>query len=194
MTVLGETTRVTLLVTQVLEQLGISYVVGGSLASSLHGVMRATLDVDIVADMHLHHIPALVAALEPEFYADGDMMRDAIERRSSFNLIHYATAFKVDIFIRKMRLFDRIQFERRVRSVVAGDPEKSIYVTSPEDIILAKLEWYRLGGEVSDRQWRDILGVMNVRAGDLDLAYLQRWATELQVAELLERALQANVG
>ncbi len=192
MTLLGESTRITLLVTQVLEQLGIPYVVGGSLASSLHGVMRATLDVDIVADMHLNQISALEAALAPEFYADGDMMRDAIERRSSFNLIHYATSFKVDIFIRKVRPFDHIQFERRVRAVVASDPEQSIYVTSAEDIILAKLEWYRLGGEVSDRQWRDILGVMSVRAGDLDLAYLQRWANELQVADLLERALQAS--
>lgn len=192
MTLLGESTRITLLVTQVLEQLGIPYVVGGSLASSLHGVMRATLDVDIVADMHLNQISAVEAALAPEFYTDGDMMRDAIERRSSFNLIHYATSFKVDIFIRKVRPFDHIQFERRVRAVVGSDPEQSIYVTSAEDIILAKLEWYRLGGEVSDRQWRDILGVLSIRAGDLDLAYLQRWATELQVADLLERALQAS--
>jgi hypothetical protein len=102
----GETTRITLLVAQTLEQLGIPYAVGGSLASSLHGVMRATLDVDIVADMKLEHVPPLVAALAPEFYADDEMMRDAIEHRSSFNLIHYKTAFKVDIFIRKLRPFD----------------------------------------------------------------------------------------
>lgn len=185
----GETTRITLLVAQTLEQLGIPYAVGGSLASSLHGVMRATLDVDIVADMKLEHIPPLVAALSTEFYADDEMMRGAIEHRSSFNLIHYETAFKVDIFIRKLRPFDRMQLRRRERSVIAIDPEQSIYVTSPEDTILAKLEWYRLGGEVSDRQWRDILGVMKTRAGELDLAYLQKWANELEVADLLDRAL-----
>lgn len=188
----GETTRITLLVTYVLEQLGIAYLVGGSLASSLHGVMRATLTVDIVADIQLKHIPALVAALAQEFYADAEMMQDAIERRSSFNLIHYATAFKVDIFIRKVRPFDQMQFERRVRSVIVADPEQSIYMASPEDIILAKLEWYRLGGEVSDRQWRDILGVMKVRAGELDLDYLQHWAKELQVADLFDRALRSS--
>lgn len=186
----GESTRITLLVTQTLEQIGIVYAVGGSLASSLHGVMRSTLDVDIVADMRLEHIPPLVAALAEEFYADDEMMRDAIKRHSSFNLIHYETAFKVDIFVRKLRPFDQMQLERRRTSVIANDPERSIYVTSPEDTVLAKLEWYRLGGEVSDRQWRDILGVLKTRAGELDLDYLHTWARELKVSDLLERVLQ----
>jgi len=186
----GETTRITLLVTQTLERLGIPYAVGGSLASSLHGVMRSTLDVDIVADMKLEHIPALIAALSKEFYADDEMIKDAIERRSSFNLIHYETAFKVDIFIRKLRAFDGMQLKRRRSLVITADPEESVYVVSPEDTILSKLEWYRLGDEVSDRQWRDILGVLKTRAGELDSAYLRKWADELKVSDLLERALQ----
>jgi hypothetical protein len=186
----GEATRITLLVTQTLEQLGIAYAVGGSLASSLHGVMRSTLDVDIVADMRLEHIPPLVAALSKEFYADAEMMRDAIENHSSFNLIHYETAFKVDVFICKLRAFDQMQLARRRTSVIATDPEQSVYVVSPEDTILAKLEWYRMGGETSDRQWRDILGVLKIRAGKLDLAYLQTWASKLNVSDLLERALE----
>lgn len=186
----GETTRITLLVAQTLEQIGIPYAVGGSLASSLHGVMRSTLDVDIVADMRLEHIQPLVAALSKEFYADDEMMRDAIEHQSSFNLIHYETAFKVDIFIRKLRAFDQMQLERRRTSVIATDPEQSVYVVSPEDIILSKLEWYRLGGEVSDRQWRDILGVLKTRAGELELDYLRKWAGELKVTDLLDRALK----
>ena len=186
----GEATRITLLVTRTLEQIGIPYAVGGSLASSVHGVMRSTLDVDIVADMRLEHIQPLVAALSSEFYADDEMMRDAIEHYSSFNLIHYETAFKVDIFIRKLRAFDQMQLERRRTSVIATDPEQSVYVVSPEDIILAKLEWYRLGGEVSDRQWRDILGVLKTRSGELDLAYMHQWAKELKVEDLLERALK----
>jgi hypothetical protein len=192
MTMPGESTRVTLLVTQTLEDLGIPYAVGGSLASSLHGVMRSTLDVDIVADMRLEHIQPLVAALSKEFYADDEMMKDAIEHKSSFNLIHYETAFKVDIFIRKSRAFDQMQLERRRTSVIATDPEQSVYVTSPEDVILSKLEWYRMGGEVSDRQWRDILGVLKTRAGELDLDYLRKWATELKVSDLLERALKES--
>lgn len=185
----NDSTHITLFVTQTLERLGILYAVGGSLASSLHGVMRSTLDVDIVADMRLEHIGPLVAALSKDFYADDEMMRDAIEHHSSFNLIHYETAFKVDIFIQKLRAFDKMQLERRRASVITTDPEQSIYVISPEDTILAKLEWYRMGGEVSDRQWRDILGVLKTRAGELDLAYLQKWAKGLKVSDLLERAL-----
>jgi len=172
----GEATRITLLVTQTLERLGVTYALGGSLASSLHGVMRSTLDVDIVADMQLEHIQPLVSALSKEFYADDEMMRDAIQHHSSFNLVHYETAFKVDIFIRKLRAFDQMQLERRKLSVITTDPEQSVYVVSPEDIILAKLEWYRMGGEVSDRQWRDILGVLKTRAGELDIDYFRTYA------------------
>lgn len=186
----GETARITLLVARALEQIGIPYAIGGSLASSLHGVMRSTLDVDIVADMRLEHVQPLVATLTKEFYADDEMMRDAIEHHSSFNLIHYETAFKVDIFIRKLRAFDQIQLERRRMAVIATDPEESAYIVSPEDIILSKLEWYRMGGEVSDRQWRDILGVLKTRAGELELDYLREWAAELKVGDLLERALR----
>ncbi len=186
----GESVRVTLLVTSALEKLGVRYAVGGSLSSSLHGVMRSTLDVDIVADLRLEHIQPLVAVLSKEFYADDEMMRDAIEHRSSFNLIHYETSFKVDIFIPKSRAFDQMQLERRTTSVVTTEPEHSLYVTSPEDVVLSKLEWYRMGGEVSDRQWRDILGVLKTKSGNLDLAYLHAWAKELKVADLLERAMK----
>lgn len=186
----GETARITMLVAKALEQIGIRYAIGGSLASSLHGVMRSTLDVDMIADMRLEHIQPLVAALTKEFYVDSEMMRDAIEHRSSFNLIHYETGFKVDIFIRKLRSFDQMQLERRRAAVIAIDPEESAYIVSPEDIILSKLEWYRMGGEVSDNQWRDILGVMKTRAGELDLSYLRTWAAELNISDLLERALK----
>jgi hypothetical protein len=190
MTVQGEATRITLLVTQTFERLGIPYAVGGSLASSLHGVMRSTLDVDIVADMKPEHVQPLVEALSKEFYADDEMMKDAIDHQSSFNLIHYETAFKVDIFICKSRAFDQMQLDRRRLSVITSNPEESVYVTSPEDTILAKLEWYRMGGEVSDRQWRDILGVLKTRAGELDLGYLRKWAAELHISDLVERVLK----
>jgi len=156
--------------------------------------MRSTLDVDIVADMRQEHIQPLVAALSEEFYVDEEMMRDALRRRSSFNLIHYETAFKVDIFIRKIRPFDQMQLERRKLAVIVADPEQSVYVLSPEDTLLAKLEWYRLGGEVSERQWRDVLGILQVREGELDLDYVRTWARELQVTDLLERALNEAGG
>lgn len=187
---LGETTRVLLLATQTLERLGIRYAVGGSLASSLYGVMRSTLDVDIVADIHPEHIPGLVAALREEFYVDDAMMRAAVEQCGSFNLIHYETAFKVDVFVRRLRPFDQMQLQRRKALVIAAEGKQRVYVVSPEDIILSKLEWYRMGGKVSDRQWRDVLGVLKARAGELDMDYLRTWAEELHVGDLLERALK----
>ncbi|OGO29479.1 MAG: hypothetical protein A2Z16_12045 [Chloroflexi bacterium RBG_16_54_18] len=188
----GDSIRVTLLATDVLEKLGIPYAIGGSLSSSVHGVMRATLDADIVADLRLEHKPAFIAALSPAFYADDEMIRDAILHRSSFNLIHYDTAFKVDIFIPKDRNFDRLQLQRRSASVITTDPERHVFVISPEDVILSKLEWYRLGGEVSDRQWRDILGVIKTKSRHLDIDYLHRMAKELKVEDLLDRALSED--
>lgn len=185
----GDAIRMTLLVTDVLEGMGISYAVGGSMSSSVHGIMRSTMDVDIVADLQLQHIPEFTAALSNEFYADDEMIRDAIEHHSSFNLIHLETAYKVDVFIPKQRVFDQLQLQRRMPSLIMTNPDRTIYVTSPEDIILSKLEWYRMGGEVSERQWRDILGVMKTRSGQLDLAYLRKLAKILKVDELFERIL-----
>jgi hypothetical protein len=189
MTMQGDAIQVILLATDIFEKMRIPYAVGGSISSSVHGVMRSTMDVDIVADMRLEHISGFVEALSTAFYADDEMIRDAINRHSSFNLIHLATAYKVDVFIPKQRAFDRMQLERRIATLITAEPEKAIYVTSPEDIILSKLEWYRAGDEVSDRQWRDILGVLKTKAGQLDLKYMRRWAKPLKVEELLEKAL-----
>jgi hypothetical protein len=180
---------VTLLVTQALEQLGAPYFIGGSLASAVHGVFRATADADLVADLRPEHAAPLAQALTGPFYVDEESIAEAIRRRRSFNVIHLDTMFKVDVFVSQERPFDRSQLERRVQQVVATGPERIGYFASAEDTVLAKLEWYRLGGEISDRQWRDILGVLKVQGERLDLGYLRRWAAELQVADLLEKAL-----
>lgn len=180
--------EVTLKVTGVLEALGVPYLIGGSLASTLYGMVRTTQDADIVAEMRLEHLSAFVVALQDEFYVDDEMIAEAIRRRSSFNIIHRETMFKVDVFIPSPRPFLQSQLARAKRQTFAD--EVGAMFASPEDVILSKLEWYRLGGEVSERQWRDVIGVLKVCAGDLDLNYLRKWAAELNVGDLLERALQ----
>ncbi|MBE7469220.1 MAG: hypothetical protein DPW09_25790 [Anaerolineae bacterium] len=184
-----EPVLVTLLVTNALETLGVPYLIGGSLASTLHGVVRTTLDTDLVAELRPEHITPLVQMLQNTFYIDAETAVEAVHRHSSFNLIHLETMFKVDIFVSKQRPFDQAQFARRETQVVTAEPEQTAYIASAEDTVLTKLEWYRLGGEVSERQWRDVLGVLKVQADRLDLDYLRRWAVELGVADLLEKAL-----
>jgi hypothetical protein len=189
---LAEPLAITLLVIDIFEELGVPYLIGGSLASALHGTARSTLDADLVADLQIEQVMPLVKMLQKEFYIDDRMIQDAIQHQSSFNVIHLATMFKVDVFVTKHRRFDQMVFQRRQLQVISNDPERKAYVTTAEDIILAKLEWYQMGGEVSDQQWRDILGVLKVQAGRLDLKYLSQWAAELKVADLLQRAMKES--
>jgi hypothetical protein len=186
----NEPVEVTLKVTDVLENLGVSYLIGGSLASTLHGMVRTTQDSDIVADLRLEHLQSFVAALQNEFYVDEEMIAESIQHNSSFNIIHRETMFKVDVFIPRQRPFLQSQYARAQKQTFTFETEVSAKFASPEDTILSKLEWYRMGGEVSDRQWRDILGVLKTNAGELDIPYLRKWAGELKVNDLLERALK----
>lgn len=194
MTALPTPINVMVSVTQTLEHLGIPYAVGGSMAAAVHGISRTTLDVDLVVALQMGDVTPLVQSLGDNFYADEGMIREAVERRGSFNLIHNQTLYKVDIFVTQSRPFDRQQIARRVRRVVDEETQRQVYLLSAEDIILAKLDWYRLGNSVSDRQWQDILGVLAVQKGQLDEAYLRQAAAELGVADLLERALRERDG
>ncbi len=188
--VLTEPLAVTLLVIQALDELGVPYFIGGSLASAVHGVVRTTMDVDLVAALEPGHVAPFVARLGEAFYADEGMIRDAVNRHSSFNVIHLESMFKVDVFVYKGRPFERVQFERRTLQSLSQDPPRAAYVTTAEDIILAKLEWYRQGGEISERQWRDVLNVVKVQGEVLDVEYLRHWATQLKIADLLARVLE----
>ena len=188
-TMVSSPIQVTLLVIEALEVLGVRYLIGGSVASALYGVERMTMDADVVADLRPEHVAPLAQWLGQSFYIDVPSILEAMMRQGSFNLIHQATMFKVDIFILKQRPFDQMQLSRRVEQPVAFEPERRAYFASVEDTILAKLEWYRLGDEVSERQWRDVLGVIRTQADRLDLGYLRQWANELDVADLLELAL-----
>ncbi len=173
-------------VLELLDGLGVRYVVGGSFASSAHGVPRSTNDADVVVDMSVSQAQGLAGQLGAGFYSDVRMMEDALQRGTSFNVIHLSSNFKIDFFPSGADPFRRSELTRR-RAELIG--QATVYFSSPEDIILAKLRWYRDGGEVSERQWRDILGVIEVQGERLDRAHLRRWAFELQVEDLLDRAL-----
>lgn len=191
---LTEQIAVVMQVIDALDGLGIRYAIGGSFASAVYGVMRATMDADLVVDLALPDVGPLARALIGDFYADVESMREAVQQQSSFNLIHLGTMFKVDVFVAKTRAFDRSQLARRQLVLLSEEPERQAYVASAEDTILAKLEWYRMGGEVSERQWRDVLGVLLVQGERLDLDYLKQMATHIRVLDLLKLALQATPG
>jgi hypothetical protein len=185
----AEAIRITLLVTIELERLGVSYVVAGSLASSLHGLPRATADVDIVAALRVEHAQPLATALGEAFYVDVDMIRDAVTRRSEFNIIHLATMFKVDVFVPTLDAVSRGELARGTAILVDADQGRTFRVASPEDTVAQKLSRYRRGGEISERQWRDVVGVLGVQGGKMELEYLRATADALGVRDLLDRAL-----
>ena len=180
--------EVLLSVAQVLDELNIPYLIGGSIASSLQGFPRLTNDADIVADIHLDQVSKLFAALKDEFYVDEQTVRVAVLERRSFNVIHYDSVFKIDVYIPDE--FGQQQLKRRRPETLLPDSQQETYISMPEDTILAKLSWYRRGGEVSQRQLADVAGIIKVQGQKLDLSYLREWADKLNVRELLEKVLE----
>ena len=174
-------------VVEALERLGVAYHIGGSVASSVHGAPRATNDVDLVVDLRPEHVDPLCSSLSGDFYASAELLRDAVTHATCANLIHLQSGYKVDLFVCRRDEYGRRSLARFVdRGLEAG--ARTFRVATPEDILLRKLEWYRDGGEVSDRQWSDVLGILRLRRRDLDDAYLAHWASHLRVDELLARA------
>lgn len=171
------------------DTLGVEYLVGGSVASSVFGEPRQTVDADVIARLFGRHAKPLVERLSKEFYADLPAIEGAIQTQGSFNLIHLETVTKVDVFVRWRDPFGQSQLARRQKKSVGESSSLELFFASAEDTVLAKLEWYRKGGSVSDKQWRDLLGVLKVQGGALDQAYLKEWAGKLGIADLLERAL-----
>jgi len=154
--------------------------------SSAYGIPRATLDIDIVADIDISHVNAFIRALEGEFYVNAEMVRGAIEDKSSFNIIHLETMIKVDFFVPEDSPFEKEIFRRRRKEIIGESNE--FYFASPEDVILKKLDWYKRGGEISENQWNDVLGVLRVQGSALDMEYLNSWASRLNLVDLLDKA------
>ena len=179
---------ITLRLATVCEQLGIRYVVGGSLASSLHGIPRATQDVDLVLEIGQDDVAAFVNSLRDDFYLDEEAIRDAVNRKASFNLIDLTSYFKADVFVARDDEPARLQMARSHRYSLGDGSAHELVVASPEDVIAQKLYWFQLGDRVSERQWRDALGVLKVAGNRLDLEYLERVSAMLGVTDLLTAA------
>jgi hypothetical protein len=185
-----EATLVLRHVVGVLDRLGVRYALAGSWASSLYGTPRLTQDADLCVEAFPGREAEFCTALGDDYYIPLATVQQAVRHRTSFNVIHTPTAFKVDLFVAKPRPFDQSLIDRRCVRQVGGPDGVAVQMVSPEDVILLKLEWYRLGDEASSKQWDDILGVFRVQGPSLDQAYLERWAEALGVADLLDRARQ----
>jgi hypothetical protein len=175
-------------VVAVLDSMSVPYALGGSMASGFLGKPRFTADADLTVEPFPGREAEFCARFGPDYYVSVEAVRGAVRGTGSFNLIHTPSAFKVDVFVRKDRPFDHAVLARRRSYPIAGEPGGLIWLVSAEDIVLLKLEWFRLGDECSERQFSDVIGVLQVQAGKLDESYLDRWASDLGVSELLERA------
>jgi hypothetical protein len=179
-------------ITRVFQQLQIAYYVGGSIASTAYSLPRSTYDIDMAAAMEPQHIATFVAALEADYYIDRGSILDAIARaEASFNITHHATGINIDIFVTADRPFDRSRYRRAQDHLLPGASEP-IKLASPEDMVLNKLLWFWQDEIASEKQWRDAQGIIRVQAEALDLGYLRTWATNLNIAPLLEAALRGD--
>ena len=175
-------------VAAILDHHGIPYALGGSLASSMFGEPRGTIDIDMAIRLEHHQLADLVRSLDVEFYVPIETAHRAVDLHTSFNLIDDA-GLKVDLFVLGESLLDRLQLERRRRITIRDDPPQQLWVTAPSEQILRKLEWYRAGGHVSERQWRDVVGILRAQHSSLDIAELALTAASIGLTELLAAAL-----
>jgi hypothetical protein len=183
----GELGRALTSIAAAFEALGVRWAIGGSLASAAHGEPRATNDIDVIALLDEPSARTLAALLGPDFYADTDAAVDAVRAKSCFNVIDKRSFLKIDIFVPALGALGVGQLDRR-RFLDVFPDAGPMPVLGPEDVVLQKLRWYRLGGEVSDRQWRDIVAVLRQGRDELDEAYLDGVAGPAGLDELLERA------
>jgi hypothetical protein len=174
------------------QTIGIAHALSGSMASSIHGISRSTRDADILVEAFPGREEELVAASGPDYYAPLSTIQDAVRRRTSFNILNAESGFKAGVSVCKDTAFEREALSRRIVFHPPALSDEPFYICTAEDIVLFKLRWYRLGNEISEQQWKDVLNVMRVQAGALDETYLDHWATELKLTDLLARAREES--
>lgn len=183
----NETSKVLSDVVNILEELKISYFITGSVASGLRGQFRATNDIDIVIDLDREKIVPFHKKLEHQFFVDEEHIINSVSSGNSFNIIHIETVLKVDFFTKKDEL-QSTQLERSSSVVIPfSNPIISAKIASDEDVIISKMIWYKKGGYHSERQYRDILGVINVAGSKLDWNYIEKWSKKLELIDLYKK-------
>lgn len=179
-------------VVSALNELKVRHYVGGSVASSFHGALRSTMDVDIVCELTESHVEKFLEFVSADYYASETAIRASVENKSCFNLIHLPTSFKVDVFLSRGRPFDRNCMDRcKLESL---SEQLRVPIATPEDSVIAKLEWYRAGNEVSERQWDDVTRLLSLLGEQADLDYLTNAAASVGVSNLLTRLLRSISG
>ena len=173
----------------VFDTLGIAYAIGGSMASSAYGTTRFTQDADIVVQPFSPVADRFYRLVKGEFYISEEAMRQALSSRGSFNVIHFETSFKIDIFVQGRGEFEQRLLARSRKAKLSDASRRELAIVSPEDIILLKLRWFNMTGGTSERQWNDVLGVLAVQGKSLDFGYLTDSAGKLGLEELLNRAI-----
>jgi hypothetical protein len=186
----GETRHIDVVerLVDVFDRLGIVYAIGGSVASSTYGTIRFTQDADVAVQPFSRIADKFYDTVKDEFYISDEAMQQALSSCGSFNLIHFETSFKIDVFVLGPGEFEQRLLARRRTAKLSDASRRDLSVVSPEDIILSKLRWWETGG-TSQRQWDDVLGVLAVQGKALDFDYLVASAKELGLAELLGRAI-----
>jgi hypothetical protein len=172
----------------VLDSLGIPYAIGGSMASSAYGTIRFTQDADITVQSFSQAAGRFYELVKDEFYISEQAMREALDHHGSFNVIHFQTGFKIDIFVQRPSAFEQQVLGRRRMAKLSQEIGGGLFIVSPEDIVLLKLRWFKETDCTSQRQWDDVLGVLAVQGEALDFAYLDDSAKKLGLEDLLSRA------
>ncbi len=182
-----ELTELMLKVTSDLDELSIPYFITGSCASMAYGEPRLTNDIDIVADIQRENIAFFLEHFPmPEFYISEDAVREAVAMHGQFNIIHPTSGLKVDIIVRKESEFGDSEFERR-RTLQLSEGKRADFA-SPEDVILMKMEYYRMGG--SEKHLRDITGMLKISEDLIDREYISLWVERLQLGDIWEAVLK----
>ena len=164
-----------------LEELDIPYMLSGSVASSFYAQPRMTRDIDIVIELAAEQIAKITEIFSGDFYIDEDDVNEAVRLQSMFNIIHYQAVVKIDFIIRKDSLYRKLEFERRIRKIIAGF---ALWVVSPEDLIISKIFWAR--DSKSELQLNDVSSIMKYQAKKLDWEYIEYWVKELGSGQLWE--------